>query len=106
MKRKWPQLLLMGTFIPFCWLTMQAMHELGHVAGALITGGTVAHVELNPLTISRTDLAENPNPLVVAWLGPVVGVVLPLVVLGVFTLQLQKFRSRNGERALVLRGET
>src|SRR5947209_4265019 len=57
---------------------MQAVHEFGHVCGAWLTGGRVAHVVLNPLTISRTDLADNPRPLVVVWAGPVVGVLLPV----------------------------
>jgi hypothetical protein len=30
------------------------------------------------VTISRTDLAENPRPLAVAWAGPAVGVLAPL----------------------------
>jgi hypothetical protein len=34
---------------------------------------------LHPLTISRTDLADNPQPLVVVWAGPLFGVVAPLV---------------------------
>lgn len=58
---------------------MQAVHELGHVLGAHLTGGRLARVVLHPLTISRTDLAENPRPLIVAWAGPVVGAALPLL---------------------------
>ena len=58
---------------------MQAVHEFGHVIGAWTTGGRVARVVLHPLTISRTDLAENPSPLIVVWAGPVLGCVLPLV---------------------------
>lgn len=61
------------------WLGMQAIHESGHVLGGWLTGGEVAKVVLHPLTISRTDLAFNPHPLVVVWLGPLVGVVLPLL---------------------------
>jgi hypothetical protein len=44
-----------------------------------LTGGRVARVVLHPLTISRTDLANNPRPLFVAWAGPMFGVVFPLV---------------------------
>ncbi len=58
---------------------MQAVHEFGHVLGAWWTGGRVARVVLHPLTISRTDLADNPHPLVVVWAGPVFGVVAPLL---------------------------
>lgn len=68
------------------WLGMQAAHELGHVLGARLTGGRVACVVLHPLTISRTDLAENPNPGAVAWAGPVVGVLGPLTLWGVAVL--------------------
>jgi hypothetical protein len=61
------------------WLGVQAVHELGHILAARLTGGRVTGVALHPLGISRTDLAENPRPLVVAWAGPVVGVVTPLI---------------------------
>jgi len=50
-----------------------------HALGAWLTGGRVARVVLHPLTISRTDLANNPRPLFVAWAGPMFGVVFPLV---------------------------
>jgi hypothetical protein len=61
------------------WLGMQAVHELGHVLGAWLTEGQVARVVLHPLTISRTDLSNNPNPLMVVWAGPIFGVVCPLL---------------------------
>jgi hypothetical protein len=65
------------------WLGMQAVHELGHIVGAWLTGGRVARVVLHPLTISRTDLATNPAPLPVVWAGPVLGCLLPLAAWGV-----------------------
>jgi len=71
-------LLIVSTLLG-SWLGMQAVHELGHVVGAWATGGRVARVVLHPLTISRTDLAENPHPLVVAWAGPLAGVAVPLL---------------------------
>lgn len=61
------------------WLGMQAVHELGHVLGAWLTGGEVARVVLHPLTLSRTDLGRNPQPLPVVWLGPIMGAVAPLL---------------------------
>lgn len=61
------------------WLLMQAVHELGHVAAALATGGTVERVVLHPLTISRTDVADDSYPLVTVAAGPLLGVVLPLL---------------------------
>ena len=61
------------------WFAMMAFHELGHVLGALFTGGVVERVVLHPLTISRTDVSPNPSPLVVVWLGPILGCVIPIV---------------------------
>jgi hypothetical protein len=63
------------------WLGMQAVHEFGHVLGAWLSGGKIAKVVLHPATISYTRLAENPNPMFVSWMGPIVGVALPLVAL-------------------------
>jgi Peptidase M50B-like len=75
----WRQLVLIASTILGSWLGMQAVHETGHVFGAWLTGGRVERVVLHPLTISRTDLAENPNPLVVAWAGPLFGATAPLL---------------------------
>ena len=86
----WYRLLLVGTFLPFCWLAMQVVHELGHVAAAVATGGTVSQAILQPLQISRTELADNPHPLIVAWLGPMIGVAAPLMMLVLF--KIGKFR--------------
>jgi hypothetical protein len=72
------QVILIASTLLGSWLGMQAVHELGHVAGAWLTGGRVEKVVLHPLTISRTDLAHNPAPLLVVWAGPTVGVLLPL----------------------------
>jgi hypothetical protein len=61
---------------------MQAVHEFGHVAAAWVTGGQVVQVVLHPLTISRTELGDNPCPLLVVWAGPVLGCLLPLAAWG------------------------
>src|SRR3712207_1226255 len=61
------------------WLGMQVVHEWGHVLGAWVTGRRVERIVLHPLSLSRTDLAVNPRPLVVAWAGPAVGVFLPVL---------------------------
>jgi hypothetical protein len=71
------------------WLLMQVCHESGHAAVALLTGGTVQRIVLVPWELSRTDIGNNPYPLMVCWAGPVVGVVLPTVV----WLLLEAFRS-------------
>jgi hypothetical protein len=77
-----PQAILVVSTLLGSWLGMQAAHELGHVVGALVTGGAIAKVVLHPLTISHTELIENPHPLVVVWAGPLVGILLPLLLWG------------------------
>lgn len=72
-----PQIILIVSTLLASWLGMQACHELGHVMGAAMTGGKVSQVVLHPLRISRTDLAENPQPLIVVWAGPILGIILP-----------------------------
>ncbi len=72
---------LIVSTVLFSWWGMMAVHEFGHVLGAWITGGRVERVVLHPLAISRTDLAYNPRPALVAWAGPVGGSLLPLALL-------------------------
>jgi hypothetical protein len=76
---KFHQVILIASTILGSWLAMQAVHELGRVLGAFATSGNVSNVVLHPLAISRTDLSENPNPLFVAWSGPVFGVLAPII---------------------------
>jgi len=71
--------LLIGSTLLASWLGMQAVHEVGHVLGATVTGGRIEFVCLHPLTISHTELSENPAPLVVVWAGPVFGAAAPLL---------------------------
>jgi hypothetical protein len=71
------QILLIGSFLPFCWLMMMVVHELGHVVGAMATGAEIKRVVLHPLVISQTELGFDPSPRLVAWSGPIVGVLLP-----------------------------
>lgn len=73
------QTILLASFLVWCWLAMQAVHELGHITAATMTGGRVTKVVLHPLAISRTDVSPNPAPLTVVWLGPIGGVILPLL---------------------------
>jgi hypothetical protein len=88
MKRFHQAVLVVSTVLA-SWLGMQAVHECGHVFGALATDGDVARVVLHPLTISRTDLAVNPHPLLVVWAGPIFGVLFPLTLWGaIAALQL------------------
>jgi hypothetical protein len=80
------QIVLILSTLLGSWLGMQAVHESGHMLGAWLTGGRVARVVLNPLTISRTDLAHNPRPLLVVWAGPAFGAGAPLLVWALATV--------------------
>ena len=85
MKRLHQAILIISALLG-SWLGMQAVHESGHVLGALLSGGRVAKVVLHPLTISRTDLTSNPSPLLVVWAGPLFGIVLPLTLWSISVL--------------------
>lgn len=80
--KRLPQIVLIVSTFLGSWLGMQAVHELGHLVAAWLTGGKVERLVLHPLTISRTDLSVNPRPLLVVWAGPMVGVLLPLAFWG------------------------
>ncbi|HZZ81749.1 MAG TPA: hypothetical protein VFE62_24825 [Gemmataceae bacterium] len=76
--RRIHQAVLLASTLTISWLGMMAVHEAGHVLAAWLTGATVVRVVLHPLTISRTDIGDNPHPLVVVAAGPLVGVAAPL----------------------------
>ena len=75
----------MGTcLLAVSWYAMMAVHELGHALAGIATGGAVERIAIPLLGFSHTDVHPNPQPLIVAWAGAVVGVVLPaLLWLGV-----------------------
>jgi hypothetical protein len=77
--RRVHQAILIGSTLLGSCLGMQAVHESGHVLGAWVTGAQVTRIVLSPTAISRTDVTHNSHPLVVAWAGPVLGVVIPVV---------------------------
>jgi hypothetical protein len=74
------------------WLGMMAVHELGHVFAAWLSGGRVVAVVLHPLAISRTDIAPSPHPRFVAWSGPLFGTLAPLAMLAVGRGALARYR--------------
>jgi hypothetical protein len=80
------QIVLIASTLLLSWLLMQIVHEFGHIAGALASGGRVEREVLNPLTISRTDVQPNPHPLIVVWAGPLIGALLPLGIWGMASI--------------------
>lgn len=61
------------------WLGMTALHELGHVLHAWLSGGRVTHVELPPRGLGHTQVSPNPSPRFVAWGGALWGTFLGAV---------------------------
>ncbi len=77
------QLIFAASVVLLSWYGMMAVHELGHVVGAYATGGTVRRVFLEPLAISHTEYGQLPHPGLVVWAGPILGSLLPLVLVPV-----------------------
>ena len=82
------------------WLGMMLVHEAGHVAGAIFTGGHVERVIWHPLVLSRTDVQSSRSAMIVVWGGPVFGSVVPLI----FELIAIKMRWRLGYMAAFFAG--
>lgn len=100
---RWNQSIAILTILCLSWLGMMAVHELGHVAGAVITGGHVVRVVLHPASISRTDVSPNPSPLIVAWAGPVLGCLVPaLMVLSLLSLATSARTAKDSNRSHLL----
>ncbi len=77
------QWVLISSFLAFSWLGFMAVHEFGHVLAAWLTGGSIERVTLHPLQISWTALMTNPHPQLVAWGGPVFGVLIPVILVAI-----------------------
>ncbi len=86
------QLVFAPSTVYLSWLSMMAMHELGHVLHAWLSDGVVTEVTIPLFGFSRTDLADNPSPLFVAWGGPVWGSLLPPAALGGARVFKARFR--------------
>jgi hypothetical protein len=72
-------LLLFGMFT-VAYNLATAVHELGHVLGVTLGGGSASHVKLNPFTWSYTFYASNPRPLLASWSGSLFEIVLSLAI--------------------------
>ena len=98
---KW---ILIATWLPFCWLAMQLLHELGHLLAAWRLGIEVVQFHFGLLTISHTmlnDVGQSQTTLLaVTWAGPMAGMILPLVIWGAVAL----FRCQEAFLARFLAG--
>ena len=81
------RLLMVPPLIYGCWVGMMAVHELGHVIHAWVSGGTVWAVRVPLAGFSVTEFSTNPRPHFVAWGGAVWGSLLPAAAWAVFRLR-------------------
>ncbi|MCR9076725.1 MAG: hypothetical protein NXI07_11880 [bacterium] len=84
--------LLVLTVLAFSWLYMQWTHELGHILAGLASGATIDRVILDPRTFSMTQFHSTPHPLIAAWGGPILGVVIGAGIPLLLTRVLPGFR--------------
>jgi hypothetical protein len=91
--QRFHQILFSVSLVALCWYAMMAVHEMGHVIGAAVSGGKVVRVVLYPLAISRTDVSPDPHPALVLWSGPIVGCLAPLALVAV--VPQRRVRLRN-----------
>lgn len=77
MRRPLP-IVFVAAALSAAWLGMTALHELGHVLNAWLSGGHVTSVELPPRGLGHTLVSPNPHPQFVAWGGACWGSVLSM----------------------------
>ena len=72
------QVTLIASILCLSWLGMMIVHEFGHIVMAWAGGERVSKVVLHPLVISRTDTSHEKHPLLVIWVGAVLGSLIPV----------------------------
>ena len=96
--------ILIATWLPFCWLAMQLLHELGQLVAARRLGVEIVQFHFGLLTVSHTMLNDagqsQATLLAVTWAGPIAGMILPLAIWGIAAL----FRLREAFLARFLAG--
>ena len=71
-----------AVFVYACWLGMLALHEFGHVLGAMVSRGRVVDVIIPLFGLSQTIVSPNPAERFVAWSGAHIGCAIPLLACG------------------------
>lgn len=62
------------------WCVMTISHECGHIVCGWLCGGTLQQADVLPWHLPYSVFDPDPRPLITAWGGPVLGVILPLAV--------------------------
>ena len=62
------------------WCVMTFTHEIGHILGGWVSGGTLTQADLVPWRMPYSFFDPNPHPLFTLWCGPMFGVIGPLAI--------------------------
>lgn len=74
------QLRLLLLLLLASWCVMVLTHEIGHLLGGWLGGGTLVECDLAPWRLSYSFHNPDTSPKLTLWAGPLVGVVVPLLV--------------------------
>lgn len=73
------RLLTFATLLASSWVVMTFLHELGHVIGGWLGGGTLVDYALAPWHLPYSLHNSDPHPRLTLWAGPLFGVIAPVV---------------------------
>lgn len=59
---------------------MAFTHEVGHLIGGRAGGAALRHAELRPWRLPHSLFQPDPKPLLTLWMGPILGVVIPVAI--------------------------
>lgn len=61
------------------WLVMTQLHEWGHIAAGLCSGGTLVDFDVWPWHLPYSFFEPDPYPLITLWAGPLLGIAIPML---------------------------
>ncbi len=59
---------------------MVLSHEIGHLLGGWLGGGTLRQADLRPWALPHSHFDPDPHPLLTLWAGPLFGIAFPLAI--------------------------
>ncbi len=78
------KLVFLGLLLAVSWCVMTFVHEAGHVLCGCLGSGRLGEADLLPWHLPHSTFEPNPRPLLTLWGGPMLGVLVPLVIAGLF----------------------
>ncbi|MCC9602314.1 hypothetical protein LOC67_17300 [Stieleria sp. JC731] len=65
--------------LPIAWSIMVVTHELGHILGGWLSGASLVRYDIVPWRLPYSLHQPDPVPLITLWMGPIFGVIGPVV---------------------------